>query len=347
MNKATDAKKSGLQKPDINIVYESLCVTCDILDSIGCKYFLAGGTLLGANREGDLIAHDTDFDLDCLIEDEGLIFDAEEKFIANGLTIRKKLSMTPRRFETLEPTTSPLYSSCILVEYRGFHVGDICIFTIFSDGIARRFEMNQGIYFNPKMSLPGWYYSGETKLSIRGRMFNSVREPNLVLEKVYGEDWQTPLLSGQFKEGRDRTSGSVTDADLEKLVLRAHEMGWPSYHPGKPSWPQIIQWVGWPALTGKQWIWRHEPKIRPELNSLIEELVGMTRPEEMNASMLTNILTVVAARSIQSESNRLNGLKNTERRLPLLNSVLKLIPLPPTLKSMFKKSYRLFFSRRS
>ena len=343
----TETREFGQKKPDIDTIYEALCVTCDILDSLGCKYFLAGGTLLGARREGDLIAHDIDFDLDCLIDDEQAILNAEGQFIERGLTIRKKLSMTPRRFDTLERTKIPLYSSCILIEYRGYHVGDICIFTIFSDGIARRFEMSQGIYFNPKMALPGWYYSGETQLSIRGRKFRSVREPDLVLEKVYGADWQTPLRSGQFTEGRDKTSGSVNDADLEKLVRRALTMGWSGCHADKPRWPQIIQWVGWPAVAGKDWIWRHEPRIRPELNLLIDELAGTTEKDEINTSMLNTLLTIVAAKSIQSESNRQISIGRTARTLPLLHRLFKLMPLTPALKTKLRKVYQSMLSKRS
>lgn len=282
---------------DVNIddVFEALCATCDILDAIGCRYFLAGGTLLGAKRDGDLIPHDIDFDIDCLSSDEEKILAAADLFLDKKLMIKKKISLAPQRFDSFIKPITPLYFSCIVVEYLGAHIGDICIYTIFSDGIARRFDLSSGMYANAKMSIPAWYYSDDEVLTIRGRPFRSVKAPELVLEKVYGSNWRTPLKPGQFAPERNSTSGSVPDADIEKLMLHALRQGWPKPPADAPRWPQPIHWVGWPADVSREWIFRHEPMIHPG----IAEFLGEDRNDDTDV-----LMRIAAAKAIQSERNR-------------------------------------------
>lgn len=322
-----------------DIIYTALCNTCDILEQLSCRYFISGGTLLGARRDGDIIAHDVDFDIDCLAEDEKCILDAADLFMLRGLKIERKYIKSARNFETLELSSSPKYSSCLTVLYCGEHIGDISIYTIFDDGIARRFDFEDGVYSNPKMSLPCWYYSGDTFLELRGRAFRSVREPELVLEKTYGADWRTPMRPGEFTNTRTAQSGSVPDADIERMMIFAKEKGWIVSHPERPKWPQKIQWVGWPAEPGWEWIWRHEPMIRSDLREWIidtNQCINLRGSADEDEVFLRKIL---AARAIQSEASR-HKIHEIKKPTPksFLRIIYELTPLPLRYKERAKKS---------
>lgn len=330
-----------IQKPiDIDTLYDALCKTCDVLEELSCDYFLTGGTLLGARRAGDLIAHDMDFDLDCLVEHEQTILGAEALFAAKGLTIRKKLSMVPCHFHTFKRTERELYTSCIVVEYEGQHVGDICFYTIFDDGIARRFDLDAGLYSNPKMAIPGWYYSGDEYLSIRGRKFRSSRAPDLVLEKIYGTDWHIPLKPGEFQKGRVGASGAVHDADIEKLILYAIEHGWEACRENAPKWPQAIQWVGWPVEAGRDWILRHEPLVRPEMASILQDAALLRLLDQAGESQKQALLKVLVTNAIQSEDARVRiSADRRKAEQSLLKRLYNALNLPIALRITIRKIY--------
>ncbi len=330
-----------------NFIFEGLCRTCEILEEISCAYFLAGGTLLGARRDGDIIKGDVDFDLDCFSEDGEKILAAAPRFAAVGLTIRRKQSMSPRGLVHLEAPPHSMDAQCIVVESGGRHLGDISMFTVFSDGIARRFDQVTKVYFNPKMAIPGWYYGGSEQLSIRGRAFSSVRSPDMVLEKVYGADWRTPLTKGQFAPGRHPVSGSIADADIETLMLHASANGWPSALENRPKWPQTIAWVGWPAEQGREWILHHEPLLLEDIRYLIEgnivsEIVGPAATDKVKL-----LMRVAAARAVQGERRRhAKGMKQSPRAVWLLR-VSRKIPLPRPVKVLIKRILTVAIGRSS
>jgi hypothetical protein len=333
MNSTTNATPSAT--PSIDIIYEALCRTCDILDTLGCKYFISGGTLLGAKREGDLIAHDSDFDLDCLSEEKSLILGAEELFEKQGLKIIEKMSRHPQRLFSLEKTNLPLCNNSIRVYFMGYQVGDILLYTFFDDGIARRFDLQSGMYTNAKMSIPDWFFSGEEYLFIRGRKFRSVRAPEIVLEKVYGPDWHTPLKPGQYVSGRHQRSGSVPDASIEKLMLYALANGWSGMRADAPVWPQEVKWVGYPTDISREWIFRHEPLLHEQVASFIKNEATVALAEGGNAGYAMILGRLIATIAIQSERDRFqarNGRPVTElswiKRVffSKLKSVLKILP---------------------
>jgi len=334
--------KSDLSnRVDADLLFEALCKTCDVLETLGCEYFLAGGTLLGACRSGDVIPHDIDFDLDCLSESEAQILGAAELFAEKGLQIEVKMSMVPKRMDTLEQTNRPLDTRCIVVWYRGQHVGDICLYTLFSDGIARRFDPRDRLYSNPKMAIPDWYYSGEEYLSIRGRKFRSVREPELVLEKIYGSDWRIPMRPGQFADGRTSVSGSIPDADIEQLMLHALDRGWMASRHGAPQWQGEIDWIGWPPVDGREWILNHEPMIHDKLAQFVGDSELLGRLETLAPSQRFMLLKLVAARAIQAERAReKEELERQNTFSHLAKRMFYLLPMPGTFRNVLVGIYR-------
>ena len=62
-------KKEPKKELTINDIRKGLVEANEILKDIGVRVWMTDGTLLGYFRENDLIAHDFDADLGCLIED--------------------------------------------------------------------------------------------------------------------------------------------------------------------------------------------------------------------------------------------------------------------------------------
>jgi hypothetical protein len=243
-------------------VFAALCATVDFLDSIHCKYFLAGGTLLGALRGQDIIPHDADFDVDCFEEDRQTILDASNLLKHPDLAITVKQA-TGYEFPSGEVSLTPSDASCLYVRWSGIHVGDIYLFSRFSDGLARRFHPASGTYYNAKMTMPSYFYSGNTTVMIRGRSFSAPRHPHLVVEKIYGPDWRTPLARGAFMSGRNQSSGSVLDSDLETLLLHAVEHDSTAHYNTLPEWPAKVARSN--SRASISWIRRHEPALRENI----------------------------------------------------------------------------------
>lgn len=61
------------------LLWDCLLEVKDIFDSVGCPFFLLGGTLLGFVREGDIIRGDNDLDIGVFEENEGLLDAAIER----------------------------------------------------------------------------------------------------------------------------------------------------------------------------------------------------------------------------------------------------------------------------
>lgn len=240
---------------------------CRLLESHGISYFLAGGTLLGAVRDGNLIAHDYDFDIDCLMDDRERILALDDELAAINLKVKHRFYPAEKMVavnDEVRPGEERSLSSLKVIEAKtGKVLGDIYLFTIFRDGIARRHDLATGAYCNAKMSLPAWYYEAGVPLTVGGETFSAPRDPELLAEKIYGPDWRTPLKSGEFAGERTKSSGSVLDADRERLVWNALQKGWDGDYSDKESWPPTRGFV-----INKQsvtWAKAHEPMFVPAL----------------------------------------------------------------------------------
>jgi len=237
-------------------VFDTLSKVTEVLEDVGCQYFLAGGTLLGAVRDGQIIPHDRDFDIDCFAEDRRLILSQNSKFLEFGIQVKEKILSEGVGLSTNEPVFSPHDCSCIYVLKNGRHYGDIYLFTRFSDGIARRYDSYTRTYFNPKMSIPNYFYSGNEVRKIFGRDFRVPQNPEAVIEKIYGNDWRIPLKIGDFEKGRNRLSGAVMDSDIEMLISLAIKEDSTREYSGFPDWPASIAIVN--SEAGCRWVRSHE-----------------------------------------------------------------------------------------
>jgi hypothetical protein len=235
-------------------LFATLCALTEILDRIGARYWLAGGSLLGGVREKDLIKHDTDWDIDCLSDDQDRILAARDQFEAAGLFLT--FPYLKRAISVTSNVRTPQDSRLIKVrDAAGRALGDIYLFTLFADGMIRRFDLDNFVYYNPKMSLPMWFYEEASEIRIRDRVFRGPRFPEAVLAKIYGPLWKVPLTRHNTPKGYN-FAGAILDADVENLISFAYERGWNSDYSDRPAWPQPVHFVNSKAARG--WIKRHE-----------------------------------------------------------------------------------------
>lgn len=79
--------KEMLTDLEVDLLYDIIEITNDILNQNNIRYTIAGGTLLGAVRNGGLIPHDNDADFDVLEDDLDQIRSLVDQFALFGLII--------------------------------------------------------------------------------------------------------------------------------------------------------------------------------------------------------------------------------------------------------------------
>lgn len=255
-------------------LFATLCVAHDTLDELGIKFVLGGGTLLGAVRQGDLIAGDSDWDIEIIDSDVKTILDARELFAARGLILQYPVTRPMTSFKDGTPSPHEIERRIIKVwdDQQRFH-GDFFVQTLFSDGMLRRFNPEEGAYFNAKMTFPYWFVENRGKVRIRGREFHAPAEPVMMLERIYGPLWKTPYRRhGPAIKGYN-FAGAYLDAPIEPGLRHALEQGWVPRYPDRPRWPREIRYID--THTTARWIARHEhmeelPEVLPEAGDLDE-----------------------------------------------------------------------------
>jgi len=166
---------------------------------------------------------------------------------------------------------------CLYIKFKNTHIGDIYLFTRFSDGLSRRYHAPSGTYYNAKMTIPSYFYSGSTSLCIRNKSFSAPLRPDLVVSKIYGPDWKIPLARGSFSVGRNKSSGAVLDSDLETLLMYALEYDTAEDYKMLPLWPANV--IKTNSKSSIEWIFNHEPSLHSsekivDLSSRLQVLIS-------------------------------------------------------------------------
>lgn len=145
--------------------FDNLCLFKEICDRNSFRFFLAYGTLLGAVREKDFIAHDEDIDVGADINDK-------EKFMSMLFELREN------GFEVARWDPRGLLSIIRNNEYI-----DIYFFK----------KYNEKLMVNCGEPLPRKFFENQAAINFKGIMFNAPSDLTGVMEFWYGEDWQTPV----------------------------------------------------------------------------------------------------------------------------------------------------------
>jgi len=165
----------------------------DILKATGIKFWLTGGSLLGAVREKDFIAWDDDVDLDMLEEEfVGVMGELKEKLMEAGFVVR-------------------LTDSKKFPKMAFFKDGQkIALGALHDDGEYRT---------RPAYKYPAHFFNEKEKIDFKGRQFLVPSPPEKFLEHVYG-DWRTPKRSDIDEEyyNADHFAGKRGNVVLKNIL---------------------------------------------------------------------------------------------------------------------------------
>ena len=154
----------GWKLIDKEKAFENLCLFKEIADRNGFKFFLAYGTMLGAAREKDFIAHDEDIDLGADFQDVDMFLSMLFELRDNG-------------FEVARYDDRGLISIIRNNEYI-----DIYFFK----------EYNDKLLINCGEPLPRKFFENQANIDFKGVEFSAPTDVNGVLEYWYGKDWMIP-----------------------------------------------------------------------------------------------------------------------------------------------------------
>ncbi|HWI16856.1 MAG TPA: LicD family protein [Vicinamibacterales bacterium] len=232
--------------PSTDTIATALEELHQLLDRHGIWHCVTYGTLLGAVRDGDIIPWDYDFDIFIRPTDipaiEAALADAPHGFtIEPAILDGASLAVNPDRLRSFWGSHFKCYKD-------GVAVGDAYAFSLFDDGVLRRFDVAQDTYWCPHSSFPHFFVQALDSVSIRGRQYPAPRHSEKFLAGVYGEDWRTPyrapMQGGEPREGTT-THGDRYEPKLAAEVQWCVELGWDrSSYSGELHWPRPIRAAG-------------------------------------------------------------------------------------------------------
>jgi hypothetical protein len=228
-------------------LFEELSWIDALLERHGIWHTLAYGTLLAAVRDGDLIPWDED--LDMLIEpgDEEALIALRPQFAERGL--RLVSARQPTSHLPVCPPGVRTFSPSVVRALRGRKtVCDFFMFSLFDDGIRRRYDFRNEVYWAPHMSFPDYFVAKRATVRLRGRAFPGLRRAEAWLASVYGRDWQTPRRNralGGLHQAHRNIYGHRVAPRVAKDAAWCVAQGWDrSRYRDRPAWPRPVQGAG-------------------------------------------------------------------------------------------------------
>jgi hypothetical protein len=232
--------------PSTDIIASALFDLHQLFDRHGIWHSLTYGTLLGAVREGDIIAWDYDFDL-FIKPSELPLIDEVMATAPGGLTIERAV-LDGRALAVNPERMGAFWGSHLKCFKDGEAMGDLYAFSLFNDGVLRRFDLAQDTYWCPHSSFPHFFVEQLGHASIRGHRYPAPQHAEQFLAGVYGADWQTPYRAvTQGGEGREGTTthGDRYEPKLAAEVAWCEAQGWDrAKYAGEPAWPRPIRGAG-------------------------------------------------------------------------------------------------------
>jgi len=177
---------------------------CAILDSLQMTYFIQGGVLLGAVREGAFIQWDWDVEFSIFSKESAPLFqNILDELRVKGYTITKKddsyenLKISFFKGKSPEPTS----------------------FTIF----GWWHDQGAGAYRRKNLTVPEAYFKSLGSIDFLGRPINCPSDVEAYLEHQYG-DWKTPKRTSDKDEYLSESFSGARDAGKQGLGRISREV---------------------------------------------------------------------------------------------------------------------------
>jgi len=243
-------------------LFASLKYISTFLTNIGIKHWLMYGTLLGAIRNNDIIPYDYDFDLGAYVSDVQKILDNYGK-LKKGYQIVKSSRVYGYNFNNNNKKL--VWRVSLKIIYNKKIMGDIYLYQPFNDGMMRRYNLNEDIYFWPTTTFPTWFVKDLDIVKVRNYVFPSPRHSQILLEHWYGKTWKIPIKAKAQGGKGDKNSdyyGGFNNIKLFNLIkyLNLKNINWKEKtNNNLPEYPRKIVYVA--PYWGIKWIKENDYKF--------------------------------------------------------------------------------------
>lgn len=196
LNDESDDKIRIRTDEELHLQNEGLLLLRKVLEEFDCTWFLSGGTLLGAIREGDFIKWDWDVEVSLLTEE---ILDREGRLLnlllKNGFEIIK-VDRTYENYKVVTEQFGAVYELLARRKLKGTR--------------ARTYTV-----------VPAKYFESTGEVELRGVSYPCPNPPEEYLEYLYG-DWKTPKRTADKEEyfSSQAFSANTGSRDQSSFVVR-------------------------------------------------------------------------------------------------------------------------------
>lgn len=224
-------------------IFETLLLVVRELEKANIFYILSSGTLLGSIRDGVMVDNEYDFDIEVKSEDENKILALNENLFIHDIFLEKEI-FNPIDIKNKEVSENIFADRRLIrVKRGGETIGDIFLFTCFSDGVLRRFDTKTNTYINPRHQTPAWFWEARVQCELHGEKFWAPRYPEVILESMYGKTWIKPIKPYEHGPGRQKTGGAIIRRKTQGMIIFALMKGWDNNYSSCNPWPARVDYT--------------------------------------------------------------------------------------------------------
>lgn len=179
------------------------------------KYWLMNDTLLDAVKNKDLNHLCNGLDFGVGSTDEQWILALDDLIKKDGYRFVKSYVMGieyPTRRQKI------IWRVSLKILYHKKQIGDIYFFTLFPDGLVRRYEPKDGVDYWPSLNtFPAWFIDRLEVVRVRNREYPAPRDASVLLDYWYGPKWRHDIKTAKnLTRGKPHRLQDLLDHVREK-----------------------------------------------------------------------------------------------------------------------------------